>query len=518
LGIKTIQFVENDLFCQKVLAKNFPGVPIHDDIKTFTYAECNGRDGTEEQRSIGQGNGERGVCEPQGLHEISRGVRENHPFLLTGGFPCQPFSCAGKRRGKEDDRYLWPEMLRVVSEAKPTWIIGENVGGFINMGLDDCISDLEHQGYEVQAFVIPACAVNAPHRRDRVWIVANHSAPDAPSRETQPAEPGGLHAESCGTDSDVADTDRFNVNDAGHDSSEVSQFKKAKVFRGEFTADPNAAGLQIREVQPRDIRTKCSAAVGNPWNENWLEATQRLCGVSHGLSDRLVRYSLTMPVTNGIIGFILMLRRYHYATSKEKRTGEILPLLQEAFGEKQVQRCFGKLSEVFREEDLRCPVHGKVNDARESSAEVLWDTGKEIQEGQMREMRDDHDTINPSQERGLVGQCSCEFDDIVCELSSEIALGEWKRNAKKAENILFNMWESSTGSWFLHEPLPALYEIWRSVTDYEIGAFRRHYNLRDKDRTNRFKALGNSIVPQIVFELMKAIIEVEKQNAYEINS
>jgi len=133
-GIETVQFVEIDPFCQKVLNKNFPGVPIHDDIKTFKY------DG-----------------EP--------------PFILTGGFPCQPFSCAGKRRGKEDDRFLWPEMLRVVSETKPRWIVGENVTGIINMELDSLLFDMENIGYETQAFTIPACAVNADFPGDRVWVV-----------------------------------------------------------------------------------------------------------------------------------------------------------------------------------------------------------------------------------------------------------------------------------------------------------------------------------------------------------
>jgi len=97
--------------------------------------------------------------------------------ILTGGFPCQPYSAAGKRLGKEDSRHLWPQMLRAIQEIKPRWIVGENVAGFLtwNDGLvfREVCTDLENEGYEVQAFVIPACAVGAPHRRDRVWIVAN---------------------------------------------------------------------------------------------------------------------------------------------------------------------------------------------------------------------------------------------------------------------------------------------------------------------------------------------------------
>ena len=96
--------------------------------------------------------------------------------VLSGGFPCQPYSMAGKRLGKEDDRHLWPEMLRAIREIQPTWVVGENVRGLINwnggMVFDEVQADLEAEGYEVLPFLLPACAVNAPHRRDRIWFVA----------------------------------------------------------------------------------------------------------------------------------------------------------------------------------------------------------------------------------------------------------------------------------------------------------------------------------------------------------
>ncbi len=138
-GFNTVLFVENDDYCQKVLKKHWPNVPIIGDI-----------------------------------HDVKGKEIKETITLITGGFPCQPFSVAGKQRGKEDDRYLWPEMLRVIKEVKPTWVVAENVAGFVRMGLNDCISNLENEGFEVQPFLIPACAVNAPHRRDRVFIVAHN--------------------------------------------------------------------------------------------------------------------------------------------------------------------------------------------------------------------------------------------------------------------------------------------------------------------------------------------------------
>lgn len=137
--IETVQFVEIDPFCRRVLAKNFPGVPIERDVRTFT-----------------------------GYGRID---------LLTGGFPCQPWSAAGKRWGVDDHRDLWPELARIVRVLRPRWTLFENVPGIIGMdgGLDRVLADLGESGYATGTVVIPAAAVGAYHRRDRVWIAAHRN-------------------------------------------------------------------------------------------------------------------------------------------------------------------------------------------------------------------------------------------------------------------------------------------------------------------------------------------------------
>ena len=144
-GFQTVGQCEWADFQTKVLEKHWPDVPRWRDIRTLTGES---------------------FYERTGLRTVD---------VISGGFPCQPFSCAGERRGKEDDRFLWPEMLRVIRELKPSWVIGENVPGIINLALDEVLSDLEGAGYTAQAFVIPACGVDAPHKRDRVAIVAHRA-------------------------------------------------------------------------------------------------------------------------------------------------------------------------------------------------------------------------------------------------------------------------------------------------------------------------------------------------------
>ena len=152
-GMSTVAMCEKDPYCRKILAKHWPDLTIHEDIRNL--------DGRQYTKSID---------------------------LVCGGFPCQPFSVAGKRKGTDDDRHLWPEMLRVIQESRPRWVIGENVFGFVNMALDDVQADLEREHYEVRKFVLPAVAVDARHRRDRIILIAYSNSPaiwDIPERQAQ---------------------------------------------------------------------------------------------------------------------------------------------------------------------------------------------------------------------------------------------------------------------------------------------------------------------------------------------
>lgn len=140
-GFETVGQCEFADYPTKVLEKHWPDVERWRDIRTLTKENFYERTG---RRTVD---------------------------VISGGFPCQPFSVAGKQRGKEDDRFLWPEMVRVIKELRPTWVIGENVAGIVRLALDDVLSDLEAEGYATRTFLIPACGVNAPHQRYRTAIV-----------------------------------------------------------------------------------------------------------------------------------------------------------------------------------------------------------------------------------------------------------------------------------------------------------------------------------------------------------
>lgn len=209
MGWENVFQVEIDSFCQKVLEKNFPNVKRYGDIKEFN--------GTKYRGAID---------------------------VLSGGFPCQPFSMAGKRKGNKDDRYLWPEMLRVIRQIQPAFIVGENVYGLVNwsQGLvfEQVCSDLENEGFQVQPVILPACAVDAPHRRDRVWFVA-HSEENGNSRGLpaiqskdgcirKPKEHWENHMQSSdnGTQRDVANTFKKRPTGGGNNGKETTTSTEIK--------------------------------------------------------------------------------------------------------------------------------------------------------------------------------------------------------------------------------------------------------------------------------------------------
>ena len=170
-GFKTVAFCEIDKYCKLVLQKHWKDVKIYHDVREITKRQYE-EDGYE------------------------------LPEVITGGFPCQPFSVAGRQKGSGDNRYLWPQMFRVIKEFKPRWIIAENVRGIINiqhgMVFERVHTDLESQGYETQTFIIPAAGVGAPHRRDRVWIVAHSEFNGLPSSKKRESTKETISKESQG--------------------------------------------------------------------------------------------------------------------------------------------------------------------------------------------------------------------------------------------------------------------------------------------------------------------------------
>ncbi len=279
-GFTTVGQCEWADYPTKVLEKHWPNTARWRDIRTLTKESFYERTGL---RTVG---------------------------VVSGGFPCQPFSTAGKRRGTEDDRYLWPEMLRVIQEIRPAWVVGENVAGLVSMVksvsefrvesrsvnrlpeadyyeavlsrqedmlLVSLIGDLERLGYEVQTFVIPACAVGAPHRRDRVVLVAHADSGRYiyGGAKEQPAE-GREHAQcqAFGCGSDVAYTDRQGLQGSGQQPRfQTIQQENGIEFDGWWSAEPDVGRV----------------AHGVPFRVDRLR----------GIGNAVVRYQF-FPIFNGI--------------------------------------------------------------------------------------------------------------------------------------------------------------------------------------------------------------------------
>ena len=310
-------FCDNDPFSQAVLKKHWPNSLIYGDIKELTA----GRIATDTRREYGESWSSESTLREASERSGTTEEVERHTGidLLTGGFPCQPFSAAGRRRGTEDDRHLWPEMLRLIRETNPTYVLGENVGGFLTwdggLVFQQVCTDLEEAGYEVCPLVIPACALNAPHRRDRVWIAAHAKSSNArrtprtiqstegtqrlrerdylaesskPSEAWVSSDP--KHARRNGTENRESSTTRGNSDQTR--THEDEQFTRSVMARDDASDNTSTGRKQQSKEQAERQCAGLDRERSNQrtaWTENWPEVAARLCTLDDGLPNGLVR-------------------------------------------------------------------------------------------------------------------------------------------------------------------------------------------------------------------------------------
>jgi DNA (cytosine-5)-methyltransferase 1 len=264
---ETIAFVEKDEFCQKVLKKNFKNIPIEGDIRNV--------------------KGEKYRAD-----------------VVTGGFPCQPFSVAGKRKGTDDDRYLWDETIRVVRECKPKWFIGENVEGLVNiqdgMVLRQVQNDLEEEGFEVQCLIIPASGIGAWHQRKRIWIIG-YNVSNTNTRfgigENQEIQTRGNT--STFSSKDVSNTfGKLSDGCSSTTRNSKTKFKRMECNQSwnwnEVRSKTERCSEQVREdvsnskcigtqVQTKGKHTSIKMS-GSTSQKTWWQTQSDLCGVPNGVS------------------------------------------------------------------------------------------------------------------------------------------------------------------------------------------------------------------------------------------
>jgi DNA (cytosine-5)-methyltransferase 1 len=276
-------FCEWKAFPTAVLKKHWPDGTYYGDIADLV-ADTNGQRDSDGSGKIQEEDGE--VPERDNDAELSNSNRSNDITILTGGFPCQPFSHAGRRQGTADDRYKWPDMFAVIRNVRPDWVIAENVRGLVTwndgMVLETVCADLESEGYEVQPLVIPACAIGAPHRRDRVWIIA-HAINDRQGRTEQGSNgapdsvPKEYRAEHGATrEPQRADSDRLSNGHASDTRQQLWEQRGGEGVEADTTIRATRSEANQREYQ-------------HTWADDWREVAFATCydGVDDGLPRRM---------------------------------------------------------------------------------------------------------------------------------------------------------------------------------------------------------------------------------------
>ena len=282
MGWENVFQVEWDEWCRKVLAKNFPETKRYGDIKEFNELLRDEKNATYNNSEFRGTRGEiKSREQPRHRESIKGCISESTKVfskqvdILTGGFPCQPFSHAGKRKGTDDSRYLWPEMLTTIRILKPSFVVGENVAGLISMEngktLDGILSDLANEGYTTEQFIIPACGVGAWHRRDRIWIVA-YSVNDTDRTKRGTEGEAESISGKCGETGCTRVFSRASTNDANTDNQGLQ--------RGKETGDTGSS---------RKERNEQSKRYGESLGGEYWQSEPSVGRVANGIPSRVDR-------------------------------------------------------------------------------------------------------------------------------------------------------------------------------------------------------------------------------------
>jgi DNA-cytosine methyltransferase len=490
-GFDTVAFCEFDDFCCKVLNKHWPNVPIYKDLKEI---------GNDPARIIQEFD------------------------LICGGIPCQPFSLAGKQKGKEDDRHLWPYMYAIVKSKKPTWVIVENVGGFVNVALDDVCLDLETQGYATQSFIIPACSVEAPHKRDRIWILGKlmanahdtgdrtpGSKADGDRQETIEGWQEQSQLGSSRSSEDVGNTDNLGSLLSPHETKRegsTSRHSEGELERGSSdvaNAQSNGEDGVLRTTESEhdqgDTRMESSSSSDG--------RSER--GISQDVADPKLVSSDSISDSGS-------------NTKTESEQGQKTGNLDRSSGRQDVPNASSQGLEGHRGE------HGLRGTSQEeqtsrSSEEQDVPNPKELRNyehdnGERTQQDREHRVSQqPRGERGFEGT---KQDVADTERLGQQGQGELERPGNTAQDSDGQTGGSndgrqgSAGQGHTQSELGGVADGIPTRLDGHLG-FEREPNIPRvatgiPDRVNRLKALGNSIVPQIVYNIGLAILEEEERN------
>jgi len=459
-GWENIFAVEIEDYPQKVLQKNFPNIQKFKDIYDF--------DGTKFKGTVD---------------------------IISGGFPCQPFSVAGKRQGEKDNRYLWPEMLRVISEIKPAFVVGENVVGLVSMEngkiLERIFSDLENEGYTVESFIIPACGVGAWHRRNRIWIIAYSRLFGQEKHEKQTAGIEQYSQTASNTES---------INKRGL-SKRKKKEKSRFAFNSQNVSNSNNTKTTRQRKDSRKIYGKSESERFNPISKDWWAAESGICRVVDDVPEKLDK-------------------NIKENEKNEKNPNKALQKMQQRINKEKNKWKDGGQGYFYEKEILRQSLYGSIPNEKQSNIFSDIEKSSEIQKTKLRKMWEQSQFEYTSYRRGLDEQFDRKLNNIVCKLSYKNTLGKWKEITEETIG-LYNLWTTCEEIGYVPKTLSEVQKIWKSLTYEEmewiiirigignrcwaewVGTPRVAKGI--KNRVDRLKCLGNTVVVPLVYEIFKAI-------------